>query len=61
MDGSKGAALGAGIGAGIYQSYQDAYSNMKPLEKFEPTQTDLYNRLYLEWKALLESRLNASF
>lgn len=60
-DGSKGAALGAGIGAGIYQSYQDAYSNMKPLEKFEPTQTDLYNRLYLEWKALLESRLNASF
>ena len=56
-DGSKGAALGAGIGAGIYKSYHDAYSNMKPLEKFEPTQTDLYNDLYMEWKALLESHL----
>jgi xylulokinase len=59
-DGSKGAALGAGIGAGIYQSYNDAFSNMKPLEKFEPTQTDLYNSLYLEWKASLESRLKSS-
>ena len=57
-DGSKGAALGAGIGAGIFQSYTDAYSNMKPLEKFEPTDTDLYNDLYLKWKVLLESRLN---
>ena len=59
-DGSKGAALGAGIGAGIYKSYSDAFSNQKPLGKFEPNQVDLYNDLYLNWKALLESHLNSS-
>ncbi|HEY8661304.1 MAG TPA: FGGY family carbohydrate kinase [Hanamia sp.] len=56
-DGSVGAALGAGIGAGIYKSYNDAFSNFKPLGKFEPTNVELYNKLYIEWKKLLESRL----
>ena len=56
-DGSVGAALGAGIGAGIYKTYSDAYSNLKPLEKFEPTNVALYNELYEEWKKLLEMHL----
>jgi xylulokinase len=56
-DGSAGAALGAGIGAGIYQSNGDAYTNFKPLQKFEPTNVELYNQLYNEWKKLLESHL----
>jgi xylulokinase len=56
-DGSAGAALGAGIGAGIYKTIGDAYTNFKPLRKFEPTNVALYNELYLEWKKLVESHL----
>ncbi|MEO8822527.1 MAG: FGGY family carbohydrate kinase [Ginsengibacter sp.] len=56
-DGSVGAALGAGIGKGIYKSYSDAYSNFKLLGKFEPTNIELYDGLYQEWKKLLEARL----
>ncbi len=56
-DGSVGAALGAGIGAGIYTDYKEAYSQFKPLGKFEPTNVDLYNGLYQEWKKLLEAKL----
>jgi xylulokinase len=56
-DGSVGAALGAGIGAGIYQSYEEAFANLKPLQKFEPVNVDLYNELYLKWKKLLEMHL----
>jgi xylulokinase len=56
-DGSVGAALGAGIGAGIYKTKGNAYTNFKPLQKFEPTNTELYNELYNEWKKLLESHL----
>ncbi len=56
-DGSVGAALGAGIGKGIYRSYQDAYSNFKLLGKFEPTEVELYDRLYQDWKKLLMARL----
>jgi len=56
-DGSVGAALGAGIGAGIYTDYKEAYSQFKPLAKFEPTNVDLYDGLYQEWKKLLEAKL----
>lgn len=56
-DGSVGAALGAGIGAGTYHSNGNAYTNFKPIQKFEPTNVDLYNELYLEWKKLLEAHL----
>lgn len=56
-DGSVGAALGGGIGAGLYKSYSEAYSNFKPLGKFEPTNAELYNELYKEWKKLLELQL----
>lgn len=53
-DGSVGAALGAGIGAGLYHSYAEAYSNFKPLAKFEPSDVTLYDNLYKEWKKLLK-------
>ncbi len=56
-DGSAGAALGAGVGAGIYKSYSDAYTKFKPLAKFEPTNVELYDGLYKEWKKLLELHL----
>jgi xylulokinase len=58
-DGSVGAALGAGIGAGIYQSNHHAYANFKPLQKFEPTNVELYDKLYNEWKRLLEAHLKS--
>ena len=57
-DGSVGAALGAGIGAGIYKTFDEAFSKFKPLKKIEPTNTELYNELYLDWKKLLEKYLD---
>jgi xylulokinase len=56
-DGSAGAALGAGVGAGIFRSYNEAYTQFKPLGKFEPTNVELYEELYREWKKLLELHL----
>ena len=56
-DGSVGAALGAGVGAGIYKSNAHAYANFKPLQKFEPTNVELYNELYHDWKKLLDAHL----
>ena len=57
-DGSVGAALGAGIGAGIYKTFDEAFSQFKPLKKIEPTNTESYDALYLTWKKLLENYLN---
>ncbi|HEY5407711.1 MAG TPA: FGGY family carbohydrate kinase [Ginsengibacter sp.] len=56
-DGSVGAALGAGIGAGIYKNTDEAFSQFKPIKKVEPTNTKLYDELYVTWKNLLELRL----
>lgn len=56
-DGSVGAALGAGIGAGIYKNFDDAFSQFKPLKKVEPTNTELFDELYIKWKNLLELHL----
>ena len=57
-DGSVGAALGAGIGAGIFENPAAAFSNIKPIKLVQPTQTNLYNELYEQWKKLLEKQLN---
>jgi xylulokinase len=56
-DGSVGAALGAGVGAGVFKSYSEAYTNFKPIGKFEPTNGFIYDGLYKEWKKLLENSL----
>ena len=57
-DGSVGAALGAGIGAGIFKTSGDAFRKFTPLKKIEPNNIDLYDKLYLDWKKILEKYLN---
>jgi xylulokinase len=52
-DGSVGAAKGAGIGLGFYISPKDAFSNAVPIDWVEPTQSKLYDELYIEWKELI--------
>ncbi len=52
-DGSVGAATGAGIGAGVYSSAKEAFRNFKPLKLIEPSQSNLYNELYSNWKSTL--------
>ena len=56
-DGSVGAAIGAGIGAGIYKSYEDAFTNFKPLSKVDPSNVELYDELYENWKKILNQHL----
>lgn len=56
-DGSVGAALGAGIGAGIYGSEREAFAHLKPLQLITPTQAEPYNKLYDDWKKILEKQL----
>jgi xylulokinase len=58
-DGSIGAAIGAGIGAGIYKTKEEAFANLKPVEKVSPT-PHLYIRYenaYHKWKKQLQKRL----
>jgi len=50
VEGSVGVALGAGIGAGIYKEIKDAFADTKPIELIEPTETNLYDSLYENWK-----------
>jgi xylulokinase len=54
-DGSVGAALGAGIGVGIYSTHKEAFQNLKSLQRFEPTETEVYEKLYQQWKELLKN------
>ncbi|MEI6151134.1 MAG: FGGY family carbohydrate kinase [Chitinophagia bacterium] len=53
VEGSVGAALGAGIGAGIYKEIKEAFTDTKPIERIEPTETKLYDALYENWKSKL--------
>lgn len=59
-DGSVGAAIGAGLGAGVYSSEKDAFTNMKRLKYIEPTDQALYDKLYHEWRLLLQERIGHS-
>ena len=54
-DGSVGAALGAGIGAGIYKSYEEAFANQKLVKRVNPENVEEYEKLYQQWKQLLEA------
>lgn len=56
-DGSMGAALGAGIGAGIYRDATEAFSRLRPLERVDPQQPQLYESFYANWKVELQARL----
>ncbi|HEY0053784.1 MAG TPA: FGGY family carbohydrate kinase [Pedobacter sp.] len=57
-DGSVGAALGAGIGSKVFASEQEAFKNAKPLSLVEPTKADPYERVYQDWKQVLEQHIN---
>ncbi|MEP6682347.1 MAG: FGGY-family carbohydrate kinase [Parafilimonas sp.] len=54
-DGSVGAALGAGIGICYFKNPQNAFTRSEELQVVPPSQTLLYNELYEQWKAKLES------
>lgn len=56
-DGSIGAALGSGIGAGIFKTAAEAFSNIKPLQLIEPTQSDAYEAFYQNWLTFLKQQL----
>ncbi len=56
-DGSFGAAIGAGVGAGIYENIAAASKERKPIGIIEPSQIDLYDDLYVEWKKMLKLAL----
>ena len=62
-DGSVGAALGAGIGAGVYKTFDEAFSQFKPLQTITPGSAgseslQVYNELYMSWRKLLEDYLD---
>jgi xylulokinase len=54
-DGSVGAARGAGVGSGYYNSFEEAFSNLKKLEVIEPDslKTAQYIEAYENWKEQL--------
>ena len=56
-DGSIGAALGSGIGSGIFKTPAEAFSNIKPLQLVEPTQTEAYEGYYQDWLKFLKQQL----
>jgi xylulokinase len=57
-DGSFGAAVGAGIGAGVYANAETALQQRKPVGIVKPTGTQVYNKLYDQWKGLLQDQLD---
>ncbi len=59
-DGSIGAARGAGVGSGYYNSFNEAFSNLKKQEVIEPVSSDApkYRDAYNAWKAELEKTIS---
>ena len=55
-DGSVGAARGAGIGSGYYNSFHEAFNNLKKLDVIEPDKSKViqYQEAYSNWKNQLE-------
>jgi xylulokinase len=56
-DGSLGAAIGAGIGAEIFASAAEAFSNTKAEAYVEPKNTEAFEEVYQDWKAILDKHL----
>lgn len=58
-DGSVGAARGAGIGSGYYDSFNEAFTNLKKMEVIEPdsSKADEYQDSYNNWKIKLEKAI----
>lgn len=59
-DGSVGAAIGSGIGARIFSSSDDAFKRFYPVKVVEPKLTDDYERVYEDWKNILEKKLTGN-
>jgi xylulokinase len=59
-DGAEGAAKGAGIGSGVYNSFQDAFENLKKIMVIEPDlqKSDLYISAYDQWNKILQGKIN---
>ena len=55
-DGSMGAALGAGIGARIFPSADEAFGNLKAMQRIEPA-TNNFEEVYQSWKVILDQQL----
>jgi xylulokinase len=58
-DGSVGAAIGAGIGAGIYNNPEEAFTNLRPIQKAGPS-PNLYVKYeiqYHKWLRNLKKQL----
>ena len=56
-DGSMGAALGAGIGAGIFLTAEEAFNNLKSIQRIEPATTN-FEEVYQSWKVILNEQLS---
>jgi xylulokinase len=58
-DGAKGAALGAGIGNNFFNNPKEAFANMEKIGLVEPdaSKSGVYEEIYEEWKAYLETKL----
>ncbi|WP_207494794.1 xylulokinase [Aridibaculum aurantiacum] len=56
-DGSVGAALGAGIGISYFANAAEAFTSRELLSVINPSQPELYNELYQQWKDVLKAQL----
>lgn len=54
-DGARGAARGAGIGSKFYNTFDEAFNNLKIIDqvKAKDSKVKIYNRLYSDWKNIL--------
>jgi xylulokinase len=54
-DGSQGAARGAGVGAGLYKGFNQAFSNLKVVNRIQPNNKlkSVYDDTYGRWKELV--------
>jgi xylulokinase len=58
-DGAQGAARGAGLGAGVYANPSEAFAGLKAEKTIEPNPklVSVYQDLYQEWAAVLQTQL----
>lgn len=56
-DGSRGAAIGAGLGVKAWASPAEAFANLQPLVRIEPTAPGFYETYYGQWLETLERQL----
>ncbi len=60
-DGSVGAARAAAVGAGIYESFKEAFTNLRRITTVEPDRekADTYLAAYSDWLDILNSKLKS--